>query len=258
MSTEQDKLIEEYRKQIDQWTVALSLAKNEEVTDDLAPEMGLDLVKAFTDGNLDKRFLKLKDQLEIVADGFEEEADWDDRLVEYVRTLALAAYDTGSSDGERFLVWLLEKDSGNISPELMDRIICQRTRHKVEDIARDKRMEHVRFQELHSMVERNREEWGENENLFVYLNPIHVWTTFHTHELVDEEDEVPAQALFYAFGADIRTAVLEPEGAELVNMLADLGRVRFEDLKIQMFDHSREEIIETCRDMADMGLAAFG
>lgn len=255
MTSEEDKLIEEYRKQIDRWTLSLSVAKNEEVTDSLAPGMTLELVKMFTDGNLDKRYNKIKDQLEIVADGFDE-TDFDDIVADYVKFLPLAAYDTGCSDGERFLEWLLENFS--VTPEQMDRITCQRTRHAVEFVAREHRMDHIRFQELLSMVEFNRDEWGENENLFVHLNPIHVWTTFETHELLDEEDEVPARVLFYAVGADIRTAVLESEGAELVETLSRTGRVRLEELHEQMFSHSREEVIEICRDMADIGLAAFG
>ncbi|MDG2388941.1 MAG: hypothetical protein P8M30_06440, partial [Planctomycetaceae bacterium] len=123
-----------YRKQLDKYAEALSIAHNDEVVGDLKSGNTADMLKMFTDGNLDKRFNKVKDQVEFVAEFFDEE-EFEEQVVSYVRTLPLLAYDTGISDGERFLDWL--PNQMELTEEQKDAIRCQQARHKIEDVARE-------------------------------------------------------------------------------------------------------------------------
>ena len=86
---------EAYREQIRRTATALAIARNEELDSDLAPGVTTAHVKMFTDGNLDKRFSKLQDGCELLADGFD---DLDDLIEAYVRSVPLSAYDVASTD----------------------------------------------------------------------------------------------------------------------------------------------------------------
>jgi hypothetical protein len=243
----------EYRAQITACARALAVADNAVVAPFLPAGVADAAVKMFTDGNLDKRFQKLTDQLELLADSLD---DLEELIVRYVRTVPLAAYDTGCTDAERFLLWLPEQRE--LTPAQRDLVACQRSRHAVEFAGRKQRLAHVRFQELASMAEPLSAEWGTNPELRIALNPIHVWATFETTALLDEDTDVPASVLFFAVRNEVRTAVLEADGRELVRALAISGPCRLDDL---IFGGAagveQDELIDLCRDLAEMGLAAF-
>lgn len=244
---------QEYAEQIRRCAQALALAKNDQVKGELANGHTLDMLKMFTDGNLEKRYQKLFDECEFMAEEFE---DLDQTIVEYVKTIPLTAYDTGCTDAERFLRHL--ESTRSLTPEQKDYITCQQGRYALEFQALENRLEHVRFQELSGMVETFSEEWGSNPDLRIYLNPLRVWGTFYTTVLLEEDDEVPAKVLFYPVGPDTHTAVLEEEGLAVVRFLETRGRARLDDRAWKETGLSREERIEIGRDLADIGLAAFG
>lgn len=244
----------EYRTQLIECVRALSLAKNDRIQRHLAHKTSLKPVTMFTDGNLDKRELKLRDQLDLVV---EELNDYDELVRQYIRHIPLAAYDTGPTDADHFLEWIAQTQTH--TPEQHDAITCQRSRFAVEFSARQHRLGHVRFQELWSIADRTAAEWGQNLNLLLYLNPIHVWATFNTGALLDDEADIPATVLFFPVGSDIRTAVLESDGQAVVRLLENWGPCQFDDLLDSGPEElNRSEIMDLCRDLAEMGLAAFG
>lgn len=245
--------LDAYRRQLHACAQALAVARIDDIRDQLPPQASAEPVKMFTDGNLDKRFLKLQEQLEFVAEGFEQ---FDDLIEQYVRSIPLEAYSTGATDAERFLVWVQRTQP--VTAEQYDMIICQRSRHAVEFAARKNRMGHIRFQELWSMAERRAGEWGRQRRLWLHLNPIHVWSTFHTSALVDDDAELPATVLFYPVGNDIRTAVLERPAQALVCTLEDRGSQRLDDLLREADAGRRADLVELGRQLAETGLAAFG
>lgn len=244
---------EDYAEQIRRCAQALSIAKNDQVLGNLAAGHTADRLKMFTDGNLDKRYQKLLDQFEFMAEEFEE---LEDLIVEYVKTLPLTAYDTGCTDAERFLNWMETKR--RLTPEQQDFVACQRGRYALEFLAMEHRLEHIRFQEMAGLVESFTPEWGSNPDLWLHLNPIRVWSSFQTTVLLDEDDETPATVLFYAVREDIRTAVLEEEGLAVVKFLEQRNRARLDDPDWLETGLSRDERIEIGRDLAEIGLAAFG
>jgi hypothetical protein len=256
----------EYKDQIVHCARALAVAKNDAVHESLAPGMRPLQVEMFTAGNLDKRFQKLQDQMELVAGGFDAD-EFKDRIVRYVRSVPLAAYDTGDSDGERFLQWILE--TAQLSAVQRDLIACQQGRYAVETIARGHRMAHVHFQELRSLSERlslkaqvampNAESPAapHSGTPQLHLNPIHVWGRFETNELLGEEDVVPATVMFFPVGKEIRTAVLEADAMDVVRVLETLGPACFDDLRRRLPSAEADALAATCGDLTDIGLAAI-
>jgi hypothetical protein len=244
---------EEYAEQIRRCAQALSLGKNDEVAGVLAKGHTLDMLKMFTDGNLDKRYQKLVDECEPMRDAFD---DLDGVIVDYVKTVPLVAYDTGGSDSANYLRYLGSRRP--LTPEQEDFVAYQQGRYALESLALDRRPEHLRFQEMSALVESLAAEWGSNPDLWVHLNPLRVWATFQTSTLLDEDDETPATVLFYPVREDIRTAVLGEDGIAVVRFLESRGRARLGDPAWDETGLGREQRAEICRDLAEIGLAAFG
>ncbi len=253
MTTLTSPPLETYRDQIQRCAQTMALGYVEDVRPFLANGEKIEHVKLFTDGNLDKRIDKVLDQVELLKPVFDQ---LEDLVSEYILEVPLVAYDTGCSDGDRFLRWLsLTQDT---TPEQQDHISCQLARHEVEHVARKNRLGHVRFQELRSLTERLKEELGTNPKLRVHLNPIRAWTTFQTTVLLDEDATTPADVLFFACGNQIRTSAFEETGQYFVETLASHGPLTLQDWKRLDRSVSRGDLMEFCLDAAEMGLVAFG
>jgi hypothetical protein len=245
---------ETYREQLIRLVRSLVKPNNEmAVRGDLAQACTAQQVKMFVDGNLEKRLEKLQKQLEFVAEAFD---DFDELIVSYVSDMPSASYDSVTSDGDRMLDWLSETKSP--TPEQQDYIACQRARHAIEDLARRNRLKHVRFQELRSMNEQSLAELETNHQLRAYLNPIRTWARFVTTALLDDDSQPPANVLVFANGNEISTAVLELEGQALINELADYSPCTLGEWAALSQLADRDELVDLCRDLVDMGLIAFG
>jgi hypothetical protein len=243
----------DYRDQIQRCAQALSLAHVEDVRSFLARGVKAEHVKLFTDGNLDKRFGKVLDQVELLKTAFD---NLNDLVGEYIREVPLTAYDTGCSDGDRFLRWL--SLTHVTTPEQQDHITCQLARHDVEAIARKNRLGHVRFQELWSMAQTLRGDVDSNPRLRIHLNPIRTSATFQTTALLDADSATPADVMFFACKQEIRTSVIETTGHQYIETLASHGPLTLKEWNCFDRSASRSDLIEFCRDALDMGLLAFG
>lgn len=244
-----------YRKQLDKYAAALSIARNENVVADLKAGHTAEMLKMFTDGNLDKRFDKIKDQVEFVIEFFNGD-QFEEMIDTYVKTVPLLAYDTGVSDGARFLDWLPQQRE--LTEEQQDAVRCQQARHRIEDVARENRMAHIHFQEQLTVADRLVNEFGDDERLRILVNPICVRTTFTTRALLDEEADLPAVVQFYPVRSDIRTAVLEEDGLELIDRLHESGPSSLAELQAALaFKLSREELFDLCLELVEMKLAAL-
>jgi hypothetical protein len=243
---------DEYRRQIGSWTRALAVARHEPLERHLARDGQGGQVELFTLANLEKRFDKIVGQLELLRDGFD---DLDELVAAYVRRIPPAAYDLGCQDAEQFLQWLA--DTTKLSDVQRDYVACQRSRHAIETLARGNHQGHVRFQELAGRVEQTLGEWDECRQLRIWLNPIHVWAVFETAELVGDEAAPPAEVLFYADGSEIRTALLEAWGNDLVRGLEQLGPCTLADWSTHC-GWAPDELAEFARDLAELGIVALG
>lgn len=248
---------ETYREQLARLARSLAHARDEDVLNDLASGTPLSRVTMFTAGNLDKRFEKIRKQVEFVGDAFD---DLDGLIDEFITSTALLAYDTGVSDGEQFLQWL--ERSQHPGAEQRDYITCQRARHAVEEIARRDRLGHIHYQELLSLADQLAAELDFNRALRVHLNPIHAWSQFETRVLLDNSAETPAVVLFYAVKDDVRTALLEPDGIERVRELGKRGECTLDQWRHRIrsrceCDATRAELAGFCRELTMLGLVAL-
>lgn len=244
---------ETYRQQLQRIARAMATAHTADVYGDLEQGSKHELMKLFVDGNLDKRMDKLDKALEFVKEAFGDE--FENLLIEYIKAVPLGAYDSGQFDSEKFLVWLLENHRP--TPEQRDYIACQRARHAVENMGRNQRLSHIRFQDLSSLAAELAKELETHPGLWIHLNPIRVWTRFETNELTGEDAPAPSEVLFFAVGNDCHTAALQDEGRQLVEELA-LHQPCTLDTWAALSQHgNREELIEMCHDLAEMGLVAF-
>ena len=244
---------DEYRAQIVRCAQALAVANNASVTQFVSGPAPAETLKLFTDGNLDKRFLKLQDHFEQMIPEFD---GFDDLLERYIRSVPLAAYDTGSSDSQRFLDWLC--GTRRLSDRQRDHVACQRSRYAIELAAETNRLGHLRFQELWPTHETFAAELDGNPRLWIHLNPIHAWGEFRTRALLDAESDIPATVLFYPVGNDIRTAAVDPDAEVLVRALELRGPLHLDELLGDPPQLARDELVEFCVDLANVGLVAFG
>lgn len=246
-------ILTEYRSQIERCAQTMALGDAEHVLSYLERGSTIEQVLIFTDGNLDKRLQKVLDQVELLKSAFD---NLDDLVAEYIKEVPLAAYDTGSSDGNRFLNWLSFTHVTTL--EQQDYIACQLARNEVENIARANRLRHIRFQELQSMSARLQGDLKKNPKLRIHLNSIRTWTTFQTSSLLDEESVTPTEVLFFASGSQIRTSVFEQFGNSCIEKLAEHGSLTIAELAESDDAASRKAVIEFCIDAAEIGLVAFG
>ena len=243
----------DYRDQIQRCAQTLALGHVEDVRPFLADGATVEQVKLFTDGNLDKRIEKVLDQVELLKAAFD---NLDDLVSEFILEVPLAAYDTGCSDGDRFLRWLTLTQVTSL--EQQDHITCQLARHEVEEVARKNRLGHLRFQELRSLTDRLTAELPQNPQLRIHLNPIRTWATFQTNVLLGEDATAPNDVLFFASGHQIRTSAFDDAGQDFVATLASHGPFTLTDWKRLDRSTARSDLLEFCRDAAEMGLVAFG
>lgn len=249
---------ETYREQLSRLTRLLTSGHNSDVIEDLAVSSTPARVRLFTDGNLDRRFEALSQQVEVVTPAFRDLADL---IVKFIHAVPLTAYDTAASDGERFLEWLERTQSP--FPEQRDFIACQRARHAIVDAACKNRLSHVHFQELLSLADTLAGDLELNRSLEIRLNPIRVWSRFETSELLDESVVVPATVVLFPVGTEIRTVVLEGDGLERVRELVAFGPVSLDEWQRLLEPFAgfegvrRRDLIAFCRDLADLGLVAF-
>jgi len=247
------KSSETYREQLQRIARAMATAHSADVYADLEAGSQPELLKLFVDGNLDKRLDKLDKQLGFVKESLGEQ--FEPLAVEFIKALPLGAYDSGQYDGEKFLAWLEENKP--LTPEQRDHVACQRARHAVENMGRNQRLPHVRFQDIASLATELAKELDTNPTLRIHLNPIRVWAQFETAALLDEDATTPADVLFFAVRNDTSTAVLETEGRQLIEELASLEPVSLAAWAALSAHADREDLIELCRDLAEMGLVAF-
>lgn len=244
---------ETYRQKLTRLARALARADALAVAGDLASGCDARRLKLFSDGNCEKRFEKLSDQLEFVSEAFD---DFPDLIEAFIRAEPLAAYDTGASDGERMLIWLCA--THDCTPAQLDHIACQRARHAVEDLARSNRLGHVRFQELCSVTPADSAQLASllSAGATLHLNPIRIWTTFLSPVLLDDEADVPADVVFFPIGREIATAVLEEDARPLMNELARLAPCSLQQWSAVTALADLERLSEFSADLAGLGLVA--
>jgi hypothetical protein len=238
-----------YRREVA--TLASALAAGDEQALAVQLAAGPRHVALFSEGNLDKRVDKLGRFLEFIAPAFPDLLDW---LARYVREVPLAAGGLGGSDEQQFLRWLLARCK--CTRQQRDYLTCQHARHCVEELARARRGDYLRFAELSSVATELGRELESDPRIKIQVNPVRVWARFTTAALLEDQAEPPAVVLFYAGPAEIRTALLEPDSRVVVTRLASRKPCTLAALRRSLASNIGD-IEELCRDLSTIGLVAF-
>ena len=242
-----------YRQQIT--LAARSMAAAGHADDFRLSECSLwsDSIRPIAQKDVAGRLLKLQSACELLADGFDQ---LDEQIDAYVALVPLSPFDSDREDADRFLDWLeLRVD---LDDERRDFVAALRARNAVELVAVKKRLAHVRFQEQSSMNERLLGELDSDRDLRVYLNPIHVWSQFETHALLDDDDDLPATVLFYPVGSDVRTVVVDAGAKKLLEDLNQSGPTSVASLLRRTPRRRRGDLFNLLRDFAQLSVIALG
>lgn len=248
----------EYAAQVKACVQALALANNSKVASYVVGEKPVEQLNLFTEGNLEKRFQKLNDQLDELHDVVE---GLEDIIAEYVKTVPLAAYDTGSSDGVAFLDWWETKQV--LSLEQRDYSLYVRGRYEVECLGSKNRIAHVHFQELAAMNDRVLKEMSQDSRMWIHLNPVRHVETFSTTVLLDDEADLPATIVFFPVENNVHLAVLEDDAKKLIAELELVLPIRVNELLAQVgsdgpLEMTKSDLMEMIQDLAQIGVIAFG
>jgi hypothetical protein len=246
-----DLNLEEYGRQLDAWSCAMAQGNVADVLPDVRAA-GRRQVQEFATSLLAKRLAKLNKQFEFLRDAF---PDLTQLLEAYAGTVPASAHDHGTTEAQAFLHWLATHP---LTPEQGDFVECQRARQAVELAARRDRTRFLDFLDrqretddlVHGLI-------AESATVIVF-NPASAWGMFQTGVLLDADDPVPAQVLYFAAGRDIRAAVFDDEGRALVDEL--LARSSCSAAEWCDGDGSaveRQDRLEFVRDLVDLGIVAL-
>jgi hypothetical protein len=241
-----------YAADLARWARALAIGDANEVFSALAEGSAPWQVEEFIDSNREKRCQLLEAMLEPIAAAFD---DLEGLLHDYLHEAPMPADATGSQDADDFLAWL--EREGRPTPEQRDHIACQRARFAVERAARRNRTAHLRFQEMWSVAGRLAADLGDNPGLHLHLNPLRARARFRTAALLGGAAQPPANVVFFAVRDAVSTALLGPEGEEMLRALERCSPCVLGEWAALCPEAGVEELIAVGRDLASMGLVAF-
>lgn len=242
-------MCETYKEQVQRLACALGRAEYQSIGGELQCGSSINRVKLFVEGNWEKRFEKLSDQLEFVAEAFD---DFEHMIEVYVRSQPLGPYDSAVNDAEKMLLWLLDKRP--LSPVQRDYVLCQRARHAVEELARCHRKGHVAFQRLRRTQPADVQQIDFGGTV-LHVNPIRANATFVSRALLDSASDPPTEVLFFPDGHEIVTAVLEPDALRALLTLATIEPCTLAEWADQMGIDPRS-LSETAVELLEVGLLA--
>lgn len=241
----------DYRAQLERLARAMSTGRETEIVDMLDEGSSAERLEWFVSGNIDKRAQWLHSMLPLVVGSL---ADFEELAGAYVQTRPQAAVGTGENDADAFLAWLEETQP--LADEERDYVACQRARHALENLARERRLDHLQFQETQDFSKKLIHKLGHpsGAELKIQLNPIHAWTTLRTSVLVGDEAELPGEVLFFAIADGSSAAVLEPTSRALVRELAENGPWTLDTWACFTERTDRQGLLDVCGLLAPMGV----
>ena len=240
-----------YREQIEHWARALSTGEIDHLREAVEEGVTSDQVIQFVDGNVGKRYDLLLRLLEFVEPVFE---NFGELVEQFVIEHPYQALDSTTRDADRCLEWIAETES--LNPEQTDYIACQQARHAVEEMGAARRLEHVRFCEIRTVTSNSLGALESNGSLMLHINPIHVWTQFHTAALLDGDISLPADVVFFATGSEIRTAVVNQTAKLLLEELSEFGDLSLDEWALRTSHSDRAGLVAACKELAELELIA--
>lgn len=161
-----------------------------------------------------RRLRDLKHSCSLLADGFDQ---FDQLISRYVGDVPVISRSSDAADCYRFLQWL--ESRSDLTEEQRDFIVHQQSHQAVEFVALKQRLAHLRFQELLKTRTPFNPHSAEHLSQVLHLNPIHVWASFETRALLDDEQPIPATVLFYYSRDGVQMRVISEAERELIREL---------------------------------------
>ena len=241
--------LEEYGQQLDAWSRAFAAGQTADVPlcgawSGLQREM-------FAQNLFGKRVLKLERQLEFLEPAF---PDLNRRIGMYVEEHSASAHDHGLEDARSCLEWLSRE---RLTDEQQDCVVCLKSRHTVQQIASRRRADHLAFVRLAGPTRDRLRTLTPGSPLKVVPNPLTAWETFRTTALIGDDEALPADALFFAAGRDIRTAVFDAVGRALIESLVSLNDVTVRDWCGASNGVANEERFHFVLDLAELRIVGL-
>ncbi|MCG8409552.1 MAG: hypothetical protein MI923_30470 [Phycisphaerales bacterium] len=243
---------EDYRARLTHLVRGMLTGDGREIVRTLVAGSRSESIKMFIEGNQEKRFGKLQAHLEFMAQGIEGIERY---VRSYILCQPLSPYATVFVDAERFLVWL--ERTVMLLPEQQDFVAYQRAQHRIAAKARHNRRDYVQFDKLSRRMDPLNIGFAlDDEDSWIHLNPMHVWTRFHTDVLLDGEAVPPVDVLCYAALEELRTTMLDSFGTQLVRELSMYGPCTLSQWSALSRAAGRDEIFEFCTSLAELRLIA--
>jgi len=244
----------QYRDMIEKVARAIAENRTDDVVPYLNPKFQAKHVEMFVDGNYDKRIDVLIRLMPFVSED-EDFENFEDLAIEFADSKPVKAYEGSSEECDAMLEWL--EQTQNLTPEQEDTIACQRARYQVEYLARDHRGEHIRFQELVTVADELLPQLGEGDALTIHVNPVRCWSYLRSSKYLEEGEQPPVSALYYADDDEVRTAMFEPAGQNLIERLCDIAPCKFDRWAVIADDVERDELVEFAKGLTALRLIAF-
>ncbi|WP_339745804.1 hypothetical protein [uncultured Rubinisphaera sp.] len=244
----------QYRDMIQK--VARAIAQNR--TDDVLPYLGKKYeakhVEMFIDGNYDKRIDVLIRLMPFVSED-EDFENFEELAMQFADSKQVRSYEGSTEECDAMLEWL--EETQNLTLEQQDTVACQRARYEVEHQARANRSKHIRFQELVTVAVELLDQLGENDELTIHVNPAVSWSYLKSKKYLDEDENPPVSALYYADDDEVRTAMFEPAGQNLLDRLIDLAPCHFSQWAALADEIDPTELKEFAKGLTQLHLIAF-
>jgi hypothetical protein len=240
--------LDEYRDQLTLLTEAMSITRGPAPKVQVDSQFQLDL---FAEENYAKRIDKIKAQVEFVHEAFD---NLDELIEEYTLAALMAPYDRQTSDGGAFLAWLgLHR---KLTKKRQDYVAVAQARLQIEETAAARRRAHLRFQELYSVARELLPELGSNSSLCIHGNPVRTRTQLVTGAFLEGETP-PVDVLFFPFGRDVRTAILDRRGLMLIDELDRFAPCTLHEWSAISELADPEVLTSLVRQLVELGLAAL-
>jgi hypothetical protein len=240
--------LDEYRDQLSLLAEAMCVTRSQAPTVRVDSQYQLDL---FAEENFAKRIDKIKAQVEFVHEAFD---NLDALIEECTLDNPMAPYDRNTSDGGAFLDWLARRRK--LSKKRQDYVTVARARLRIEEGAGTQRRGHLRFQELYSVAHELLPEFGFNPDLRIHLNPVRTRARLVTSAFLEGETP-PVEVLFFPFGHDVRTAILDERGLTLIDELDRFAPCTLHEWSVLSDLADAEELASLVRQFVELGLAAL-
>lgn len=175
-------------------------------------------------------------------------------IQDYIYQVPIKRHENQQADCQRFLTWIASRQ--DITEAERDILNDQKSRRAVEFLAIQKCLAHFRFQSRLDGQTSFNVNSASHLTESIYLNPIHVWSTFETTTLLAEGTPVPASVIFFQVGETVKTLVPNQVGLELLRHLLS-GPQRLRCLLRQTPKSERESLLITLKKLLQTGVIAL-